>query len=341
MAQPLRTTLIDARVIPAAGETSKHDLPVNPLSALVFTLRPLNETAALGAFEGGPGEALGKFSDITVTYRGSSIIQGTPLDLILGAAHYTGRYIAQAQRLTTDNNIRAISFVLPFGRRLYNPLEAFPATRRGDLVLALTSGADPVGFDNYLLTVESIELLDATPEQFLRMTTTSRIMQAGDVNEIELPLGNKLIGALLRAASFPTGASMNSSFGILNLEADNVEIWYSGSHWESLHGETWSKWRMDWAEGSHFHVENTAGVYTQNAATLQSQLDTDDFQAYAMLDFDPMHDGSMGIDTSGMARLHLQVNSDVTDGTASRVLPIELVTVAGLQRAGQPAPVPV
>ncbi len=357
MPQILRTTLIPNRTIPAAGETEGQDLPVNPISHLVVTLRALNNDLVASNFRPSVLDYLSKFTNFQVTYRGASVVNADPMDLAMLVAHYTGHYPSQGQVTEVDNDVRALSLVIPFGRRLYNPVECFPATRRGDLRLQWTAGADPTGLDTYTMLVESVELLEARPERFVKITETQRIMQLGDVNEVELPIGNKILGILLRAFTFPTGASQNSSYGSLSLEVDNVETVYSGTNWESLHGETWAKWRSDWAAVvGHTHTVFGSGAaaaaYAQATAlgiaadadgtsittgtaarrnitgVQRPALDLTELQRYAMLDLDPAHDDSMGLPTAGAARIHLQVNSDVTDATASRALPVELVPVA-------------
>ena len=105
-----------------------------------------------------------------------------------------------------------------FGRRPFDSAECFPATRRGDLVLTTTTAADPTGLDGCTLLFETVELLDAVPKNFIKCTTTSFSLLSGDVNDISMPIGNKLMGVLLRSGLFPTAASNNAAFNEVALE---------------------------------------------------------------------------------------------------------------------------
>lgn len=324
MAQILRTVLAQDITVNAAASTQQYDLPVNPLSAILVTLKALNETSTLTNYS----SFLAFFDKLTrarVSYRGASIIDGASLDLAVLYALLTRWLPHQGQINNVDNDVRSITFPLLFGRVPYSSDECFPATRRGDLLLDLSFAADAAGMDNFILQLETVELLDAAPQRFIKTTFSDRIMQSGDANDIELPIGNKILAMLLRAATFPTAASYNSSFGQLALEVDNVEVIYSRANWESLQGEIARRLIPGWNFHQHTHQENLAVAYTQNAATLQSRNDNAAVQQYAYLDMDPANDGTNALDTRGAARVNLAITSDVTDAAASRVQFVELV----------------
>ena len=125
-------------------------------------------------FTGGPLEIMSKLSNVRTRYRGATIFDGDPLDLVQVYGRFSQWFPVQGQANRTDNHVRSISFPLLFGRFPYDPMECFPATRRGDLVLELTTVADPTGLDGYDLQNETIELLDAVPERFMKVTTAGR-----------------------------------------------------------------------------------------------------------------------------------------------------------------------
>lgn len=324
MPQILRTTLVQDVALAAAGQI-KVDLPVNPLSHMLVTVRALNNNAANAAHHVW-AEMLTHLNKITVQYRGASIIAGRAIDLALIYAILAKWCARQTQANDVDNDVRVLTFPLLFGRRPYDPMEAFPATRRGDLQLTIDGAAAlPTALDGFTIQVETVELLDAQPEAFLKVTETQRTMQLGDQNEIALPMGNRLLGLLLQAVTFPTAASFNATFGSVALELDNVEVAYSRANWESLAGELNRVLPGGWPLIAHTHKENVAAAYAQFAATREQAEDDANIQPYAYMDLDPLGDGAYAIDTANAADFNLLVNSDVTDATPSRVLIAERV----------------
>ncbi len=327
-AQILHTTLIRDRAVLAAGETFVTDLPVNPLSAIVLTARALNNGAA-PATPAIVSDALAKYSSIRVTYRGATILQGSLTDLAVAMALRTGRQIGRGQMNATDNDATSITVPLLFGRRLYDAMECFPATRRGDLVLEVTAAADGGTLDGHSLQAETIELLDARPKAFAKITTISQLMSVAGINTIELPVGNQLLGALLRPFVFPSSALQTSSFGEIALAIDNVEVIEARRNWESAHGLIALRAPTNLAELEHLHGFTDAAAGATVTARGSSDVTLD--QAYAYLDWDPLGDLSYALDTSGAAHVQLQMVSDQADVAPnnSRVLPVEYVELRG------------
>lgn len=358
MAQPLHTVLRQTTALAAGAETITNDLPVNPLSVILITLRALNNiTDPITAVSTGADTLISKISNIRVAYRGATIIDGDPLDLIMIQGGYSGWWPLQGQVNQTNNDVRAITFPLLFGRRAYDPMECFPASRRGDLVLTITTATNPTALDGYDMIIETVELLDATPERFLKVTTTSTTLTSGDVNDLSLPIGNKLLGILCRTGLFPTGASNNAGFNEVALEVDNVEVVHSRSTWNGLRALWARRVRTDWLTYGHRHLFDLAtnatdpvltttalglidaavngsalfsgtGTPTTGHNGIAPEPETDTAQRYGWLDLDPLDDLSQALDTRGAADINLHVNASAND-TAARILPIEYVEVAG------------
>ena len=323
--QILRSVLEPGRTLTAAAETGvSWNLPVNPLSAVLVTLKALNNTAtitnyaALAAF-------FAKLTKLRTAYRGASIHDGDSLDLAMMAGILSKWWWKQGQINDTDNDVRSLTFPLLFGRKYCDPKQCFPATRNGDFKLYMDTAADPTGLDNFTIAIETVELLDASPESFLKLTTNGKTFQSGEANEIELPIGNKLLGCLLRGATYPTGASFNASFSKVALEVDNVEVMISATQWETLQGEIGRLAPDSIAYPAHVHTENTAAAYAQNASTLGGRVDIALLQQYGYLDFDPREDESYALDTKGAAKVNLAITSDVADASASYVMTVEKV----------------
>jgi len=168
--------------------------------------------------------------------------------------------------------------------------------------------------------------LDERPTRFLKVTTITQAMAAAGANEIELPIGNKLLGCLLRPFVVPTVASFNSSFGVIALSVDNVEVMEARRNWESAQGMLARRIDPTWHHLRHTHeFEPVAGIIT--LAVVQAEVLG---QAYAYLDWDPLNDSAYMLDTRGAARVNLEIESDTADGAnTSRVLPIEYVEIGG------------
>jgi len=332
MAQILRTVLIPDEAQAADGAPS-FDLPVNPLSVILLTVKALNETGVITTYRYLTA-LLSMITDVRVTYRGASIIQGSLTDLAVLMARMTGWGPWQGNAVEVDNDVRFVTVPLCFGRFPFDPRECFPATRRGDLVMALTTDVALAGHDALVLQAETIELLEARPERFTKVTTTSKISNAVSEHDIELPIGNDLLGVLLRDASPPQAAAYTAQFGAVALEVDNVETVYAQANWESLHGELLRHGTGLHSMRPHIHSVNAAGVGRENTLEQQegdagaSLLDN-----YAFLDLDPLKDGTYALKTTGAARVNLRVDTQVATATAMRVLPVELVPVSGAAAA--------
>lgn len=354
--QPLRTVLEPDQNLANAVENFRYDLPVNPMSVVLVTLRALNNAAVPANVSASPVGLMSKIGNVRSRYRGATIFDGAPIDLAMVYGRYSKWWPVQGQVNGTDNDVRSVTFPLLFGRRPYDPTECFPATRRGDLTLEVDTVADPTGLDGFDLQIETVELLDAAPEKFIKVTTSQQTMAAGDVNDVVLPIGNRLLGLMLRADTFPTGASNNASFNECALELDNVEVMYSRAFWRSLHAEWARRARLDWLLAGHVHTIRggaaAPAAYAQ-ATTIAIAADADNtslttgsaarsgitgimpeteiaqLQSYGFADFDPNDDLSLGINTGGAADINWHVNASAADAAASRILPIELVMTAG------------
>jgi len=324
MPQILRTVLIPDQAQAADGVV-QFDLPVNPLSVILLTVEALNETVALTTYSSIQA-LLSMITDVRVAYRGATIIGGSLTDLAVMFGALSAWPTIQGNKVNTDNDVRSLTVPLCFGRRPYDPMECFPATRRGDLVLSLTVDVAVVGADALILQAETIELLEATPERFTKVTTTQKTVNAIQEHDVELPIGNDLLGVLLFAAVVPTGAARTSTIGEIALEVDNVETIIAESRWESM--------RADLARRLH-SVSDRPHIHHTAAAPGNSTEQQEDFSYidnYSLLDFDPLKDGLYALKTAGAARVNLRVDSQVASATADRYLPIELVNIA--QAAG-------
>lgn len=320
----LRQVLVQDETL-AVSTLRSDDLPVNPLSMILVTIRSLNDTGTLGNFSL-INALLNQIAKLEVLYKGSAVVSGSLADLARLNGLLIGHPPMQTSATYVDNTTRSVTIPILMGRRPFWPEECFPAVRRGELQLQLTSAAAQTGVDNLSIQIETVELLDAKPTRFLKYTTITKTPTATGDHDVDLPLGNKIAHALLFGTTVPTAASFNASIGQLRLLVDNVEHYYARTNWETLHNEMQRRINEGAQSSVHQHLENVAGAYAQNATTDDNNSNVGFFDSYALLDFDPLNDSNWLLETAGRARVHLRINADVAD--AIRVIPTELIEVA-------------
>lgn len=327
MSRFLRQVLVQNESL-ATSSLRTDDLPVNPLTAILLTVRCINDTAALADYSL-INALLNQIAKVEVLYKGSAVISGSLADLARLYGALLGHGPMQTAGAMTNNNVRSVTIPLLLGRRPFDPLECFPAVRRGELQLQITSAAATTGVKTLSLQIETIELPEAKPTRFLKATTIAKTPTATGDHDLDLPIGNKIAHALLFGTTVPTAASFNASISQLRLLIDNIEAYYARTNWETLHNELQRRVSESSQSATHQHLENTAGAYAQNATTGNNNTNTGFWDSYALLDFDPLGDDSYLLETAGRARIHCRINAAVAD--AIRVIPTELIDV---QNAG-------
>ncbi len=283
-----------------AGSTVTHDLPVNPMSHLIMTLRGLNviDEATLA-------QILERISKVEILRFGASIFSLSGADLHKLNAILLRNMPILANQVAADNSSRWISLIIPFSRKMYDPNEGLPATTRGELKLQITFSSTETEIDNLTLQVESAEMLGATPKRYLKVTTLTQTMTSGVDNDVELPIGNQIAGLLIYSTTIPTGGVFTTTAGKMRMLIDNVEKMFAATNWESLHGEVISR--------------------LGHREAYDASADNDDVANYALMDFSPNGTDDFIVETKGKSSLVLKITAG--DANAVRVLPVELVTM--------------
>lgn len=318
----LRSIVVEPTTIAAAGDIAPIDLPVNPLSRVYLTLfeeqpaqQVTNAFTLLSDF-------YAAISDISIRHKGEMIIQGTLQDLLMMNGIVTQAW-PFGTHLSGIGNNRSMTFPLSFGRVPYWHNEAFPATSRGNLrfhmgVLDITPGtATALQF-----AIEAVELIEDDPKQYLKYTTNTRILTATGRQRVPLPIGNELAGCLLFDPATEITTAEAFAWGKVKLMVDNVEQYYAESNWESLRQSVAERGALFMNSLGHVHGHAAADTVTGQE---QVRLNEPPHQ-YGYLDFDPLKDDSYLLETAGHADVELDLNSDVSAGTA-RYMPLELVRV--------------
>jgi hypothetical protein len=319
----LRSVLAQDEAVTVSTRVT-YDLPVNPLSHILFTLKGLNETSTMADNVNLAG-MLAAITNLAVEFKGTSIFSGACKDLAVLFQTMLGIPVGQVAVVKTDEAVRMFTLTLPFGRKLFNPDECFPAVKRGDLRLIIDYAAAQTAFTDLYAQIETVELPGAAPKSFIKATTISKTLASGVGNDVDLPMGNPILGILLYGTTTPTGAATAATIQKVKCLVDNVESHFSEANWATLHGEFRGKFPTNPQNDDHVHrgnftttVEGDTG-YVQDGAAYHEK--------YGYLDFDPTGDGKFMLVTEGKSRVHLRVTGGAAD--AARFMPVELIGVSG------------
>ena len=309
----------------AASTVYTYNLPVNPVSHILYTLKFLNDTGTITDYLLF-ARALLQVTRVEVLYKGQAIISASLFDMGMLSQYLTKKPAFGCNFVKTNNDVRSITVMIPLTRFPYSYDECFPATRSGELQFQVTVGAAVTGMDTLIHQIETCELLDAEPSQFIKATTLTRTPTATGYSDVDLPIGNDILAILGYGTTVPTGASYNASLGQIQVLLDNVQYGYSLANWESMHGEILQMLGGYPELAEHTHRGNF--TTTVEGDTGFQQYDDTWLQNFIVLEYDPMRDGSYAIETAGHARCNLSVNQEPT-ADAQRFIPVELVKLGG------------
>jgi len=318
----LRSIVREPLTIAATGDITPEDLPVNPLSMLLLTLlieEPAQQVTNAWTLL---SDYFAAISDLSIRHKGEMIVQGSLADVMMLNFQLHGQ-LPFGTHLSGIGNNRAMTFPIALTRFPYSPDEAFPATSRGNLrfhmsVLDFTPGtATALQF-----ALEAVELIEADPKKYVKYTTNSRTIAATGRQRVPLPIGNELAGCLLFDPATEITTAEAFAWGKVKVMIDNVEQYYAESNWESLRQSLASRYALAMNALGHVHGHAAADTVTGQE---QVRLNEPPHQ-YAYLDFDPRKDDLYLLETAGHADVELDLNSDVSSGTA-RYIPVEVVTV--------------
>lgn len=285
----------------AATEILQRDLPVNPLSHINIMLEGYNATD-----EATLAEILAFINKIEVTHSGKTIVSLESEDLAGLNCYLFKKHPILTQNVATDNATRLLCLVVPFGRKIFDPNECYPASKKGELQLSLNYTAPSASMDNAILNIETVQLVDAAPTHYLKSTllTVTAPGATGD-NDIDLPIGNDIVALQLRMTTFPATSSHDYGVNRARILANNSEQGYADVSAQGLVGD------------GIFHVSSLP----RNIAAFGDVLPAN----IAWLDYDPARNGEFLLKTEGLSSLVIRLNMGVDEATYLSVF--ELVKV--------------
>jgi len=298
------------------------DLPVNPISFLLLTIKFQNDTAYTKATL---GNLLACLDRVTIRFRGSNVIALSGIDLFAYGYILWRKMMHQVNEIDLEDGIRSITIPIPFGRFPYDPAFAFPATSRGQLIFELDSAAAFTNIEETTWGLEAVELPDGVPTSWLRCTTLAHTPAAVGDTDIELPIGNPLKMIILYGTTVPTDTTATRTINSAQLMVDNAQRYYSKSDFETLHNAMGLRCLPPVFYDDHIHASDMAAAYTQYQDTNPAERAIDKLGHYMLMDLDPTDDGLYILETAGLSDLKLRI--DAGDTNAIRILPVELFTI--------------
>lgn len=287
----------------AVGTVTTFDLPVNPLSHLNIILKCLEAGATAPTLY----EILATMTQVEVLFKGSAIMSMSGLDLYATSRFLLGRPPWENNIETLDDQVRWLGIPLLFGRIPYMPNECFPASQRGSLQLRITWAAAFAAIDTMQLLVETIELPEASPEQFMKITTLTQTPVVGQ-NDLDLPIGNDIHALILFGTTKPLADADLITLNEMEVLADNTQVYYSSTFYEGVQAQ------------HQLFVDPYLRPVVAAAGTGQ------DIPQHLYLPFDVLTDGQYILNTEGLASFVFRYTSEDTEPV--RVLPVEILKVS-------------
>lgn len=323
-------SVLKQNVVRAASDDVTDNLPVNPLLCILYTLRAEQAAASTTADTiAAVKDLLAAVTKVEVLFRGSQVMSGSLTDLALMSALQMGR-LPQAINVgdATENPV-AVTVPLFLGRWGLKGAEAFPATRSGELTLhrVINGTLTNLEVDSLTEQIETYEVIGLNPSSFLKQVTIAASFGATGQNDVDLPMGNPILGALLWGNTPFNATTSVATLSQVQLIVDGVNYLITQANWETLHGELTRLISLGSDLSAHTHTENLAAAYAADVATARPRTSEGLLTNYSWLPFDLFGDGSMPLVTAGHGRVNLRFQVGTAD--TARVIPLEIVAVPG------------
>lgn len=307
--------------VESASLFKTYDLGVHGLSFLVF------EFAGVQAANNAPAlfEDLALMLDvITVAYNGQAILSGKAQDLMRLGAIITGvspDYNSEDQAASAN---ASLTWVLPFGRRLFDPNEGFPQATRGSLVLQTTAAASFGSISGPKVSIHQVEIPQAKFKRFNKATLRTSTPTSTGSNDVPLPIGNYLRGVMTRHTTRYRTPNLPGTVKSWLLRVDNAERYYTGGQQFLQQMLGIKRAQPDPSTYRAAKMSDIAAAYTQFQRTNQENVNTLELMAsYGYLDLDYTKDDTFSLNTKGVSDLQLRGDFNLAENV--RVYPYESV----------------
>lgn len=297
------------------------DLPVAPLSHLLATVKFAQNVANTQLAFANIAAMIDK---LEVSYKGASIFNTNGLDMLAVGLLVCDFESWSCRALGDDNELRSFTFLVPFGRQLYSPVECYPETPRGELVIQITWASSFTEIDGVTLQVEAVTLPDAHPERFLKVTSSGVKPTKTGEYDVELPIGNQISDVVLWGTTIPAGDVPTTSIEQIEIRKNNSEFMYTKAYFETLHNMSGRMRAAPGYWGNHVHQLDDA-AYAQYMDTAAVKPAEHILSHHLLVPFDVRRDGVHILRTDDAKDLHIRITAG--DLEEVRVLPCEVVAV--------------
>ncbi len=305
-----------------AGTSPSYDLPVAPLSHCLLTIKFAQDQANTQLTFANIAAMISK---LEVLYKGSAVCSLNGIDL-LAAGILLCNFESWGLNMTgADNELVSFTYLVPFGRELYSPVEAYPRTARGELVLQVTWASSFTQIDGASLQCEAVELPDSSPERFLKLTSSAVTPSATGEFDVELPIGNAISDVILWGTTIPSGSTATTTIQTISIRKNNSEYMYSKSYFETLHNMAGRLRAAPGYWGSHIHQYDDS-TYAQYQDTGAPKPSNHILGNHLLVPFDVRRDGVHMLRTEDATGLDIRI--DAGDTNAVRVIPCEIVSIS-------------
>jgi len=307
------------------GTVVTKDLPVNPLSHILLTLklaRSGTATSHVPRFMNIPAI----FSRIEVLYKGSAVYSLSGVDCFASGILINNFESWAVNCEDLEDAEWALTLLVPLTRKLYDPIECFPATTRGELILQLTYAAASADWDDIRMQIETVELPDATASQFIKQTTLSATPTANVPLDIPLPIGNDISDIIVWQHQIQDGTSDTAAIDKMEILVDNINHFYPESFIETIQNMT--GWRRPAPGYFGYHTHKlSAASFVEGAQVSAPKPEDHVLACYMLMPFDLLRDGTYSLKTAGASDVNLRL--DVAAFGALRIIPVEVVGSSG------------
>lgn len=285
----IRSSLIKDHVV--ATEVWKKDLPTSALSHLIITLdgNMLVDELTLA-------EALAFINKIEVTRSGVSVLSMSSEDLYGVDSYLFRKRPVFTQKKYGANLLATLSLIVPFGRRIFDPNECYPATKKGDLTLSVDTTLPVTTLENAEMNIETIELPGANPRRHLKSSQMeiSAPGKLGD-NDIELPTGNDIVCIQVRMTTMAD--IVNNTFGVngVSILVENKQFGYSYARATCLIGDM-----INLLDTQHGSIVAQGDVMPLNIV---------------YVDYDPVRNDELLLHTLGKSSVKIRLDMGVDEAT--------------------------
>jgi hypothetical protein len=160
------------------------------------------------------------------------------------------------------------------------------------------------GYDGLRYTVETVELVGATPKEYERKVQVSKTFGSTGAVDVDLPLGSMIRGLQLFGTTSFGGSAPVPSWGRIATLIGNQEVGISSSDFEI--GHALAAMRGIAPNPFDHRLVSTGGPGP-------ADIGDGGWQNYAYYDFDPNEDDMLSLHTAGETRFHIRADAETAD----------------------------